>query len=170
MSPGSKKGPGSAADVYHRVVNRVADGADVLFRGTSGGAHHARFDERNSECGKHENESDKKPERDRVAHGSQPGRANRANQEIGRAENEIGDGKSAAESEAVGGGSTEDREKPHHAAEDAGQRARLLGGEIQLLLQIESERGESAVVGQALENFGDVCDPKGALKSSADFF
>ena len=170
MCPRSEKRSGSAADVNHGVINRIADGANVFLRGAGGGADDAGFDQRDSERGEHENEADKKPERDRVAHGSQPGRANRADQEIRRAENEIGDGESAAESEAVGGGSSEDREKPYHAAEDTGQRARLLGGKIQLLLQIESERGEGAVVSEALENLRDVRDPEGPLKSGADFF
>src|SRR6267154_291379 len=63
----------------------------------------------------------------------------------------------------------EDRHEPDHAAKDASQRACLFGGEIQLFVEIVGEGGESAVVGEALEDFGDVGDPEGALETGADF-
>ena len=37
------------------------------------------------------------------------------------------------------------------------------------LLQVESQRRERAVVGEALENFGDVGDPEGTLEAGANF-
>jgi hypothetical protein len=45
----------------------------------------------------------------------------------------------------------------------------LLGGEIELFVEVESKGGEGTVVGEALEDFGKVGDPEGALKAVADF-
>jgi hypothetical protein len=45
----------------------------------------------------------------------------------------------------------------------------LLGGEIELFVEIQSERGKGSVVGEALEDFGNVGDPEGALEAVADF-
>src|ERR1700760_1097108 len=75
----------------------------------------------------------------------------------------------AAEAEAVCDRSTKNGKEPNHAAEDAGERAGLFGGEVEFFLKVDGERGEGAVVGEALENFGDVGDPEGALEAIADF-
>ena len=61
----------------------------------------------------------------------------RADQKIGGREDQIGQRESAAKTEAVSNRSAEDRKEPDHAAEDAGERAGLFGGEIQLFLQID---------------------------------
>ena len=121
------------------------------------------------ERGQNQNEADEQAERHRIADGRQPRCSNRADQKIRSAKDEVGHRKSAAKAQAVGSGSAENREKPHHAAEDAGQRSGLLGGEIQLLLQIQGERSKRPVVGKTLENFGDVGDPERLLEPGADF-
>jgi len=36
-------------------------------------------------------------------------------------------------------------------------------------MEVQPKRGESAVVGEALENLADVGDPEGALEAGADF-
>ena len=78
-------------------------------------------------------------------------------------------GKSAAEAKPVGGGATENGEKPHHTAEYSSERSRLLSGEIQPLLQIESKRSKSPVVGKTLKNLADVGDPERTLEASSNF-
>ena len=40
---------------------------------------------------------------------------------------------------------------------------------FEFFLEVDGERGEGAVVGEALEDFGDVGDPEGALEAVADF-
>ncbi len=60
-------------------------------------------------------------------------------------------------------------EKPDHAAENSGERSGLFGGEIQPFLQVKRERSKCTVVGEALENLGDIRDPEGPLEASADF-
>src|SRR5439155_16705424 len=75
----------------------------------------------------------------------------------------------AAESEAVGDRAAENREEPNHAAKDSCERASLLGGEIQLFVEIVGESGECAVVGEALEDFRDVGDPEGTVEAGAYF-
>ncbi len=43
----------------------------------------------------------------------------------------------------VGCGAAEDRQKPHHAAEDSRESSGLLGGKVKLFLQVKGERSES---------------------------
>jgi hypothetical protein len=169
MRPGSDKGAGSAADVHHGVVDGIADGADVFLGGARGGTDDARFDERDAQRGKNQDAADKEAERHGIAKRREPGSSNRANQEIGRRQDEVGQREGAAEPEAVGSGSAENRQEPDHAAEDAGQRAGLLRGEVELFLEVEGQRSERAVVGEALEDFRDVGHPEGPLKAVADF-
>ena len=169
MGPGSKIGTSSAANVDHGVVNRIANRANVFLGGAGRGADHAGFYQRDAERGKDQDETDKQSERHRVAHRRQPGCADGADQKISGSQDEVCDRKRAAEAQAVGGGPAEDGQKPDHAAEYASQRSGLLGGEIQLLLQIQSQRSERSVVGKALENFGDIGDPEGPLEAGANF-
>src|ERR1700733_11619628 len=119
-----------AANVDHGVINRVADRANVFFRSAGRGADHAGLNQRNAERGQDEDDANEQAERYGVADGSEPRRADGSDQEIGSGEDEIGGREGAAEAHAVGGGSAEDGEEPHHAAEDAGERAGLLRGEI----------------------------------------
>src|SRR5208282_3949876 len=168
MSPPSEKRAESSADVDHRVINRVADGADVLLGSAGRGADHARLHQRHAQSGKNQNAADKQSQRHGVAHGSQPGSADRADQEIRGAKNQVRHRKSAAEAQPVGGSASENREEPHHAAEDASQSPGLLGGEIQLLLQVQSERSEGPVVGKTFENLADVGNPEGLFEAGAD--
>ncbi len=62
MSPGGEIGPGGTADVDHRVVNGIADRADVFLGSTGRGADHAWLHQRNSECGKDQDKADKQAE------------------------------------------------------------------------------------------------------------
>jgi hypothetical protein len=168
MSPGCEQRSGSAADVDHGVVNGISDGADVFFGSAGRGADDARLYQRDAECGKDEDEANKQTERYGIAYRRQPGRTDGADQKIGGGENEICHRKRAAKAEAIGGGATEDGEKPYHAAEDAGQGSGLLGGEVQALLQVQGKRSESAVVRKALEDLADIRDPEGTLEAGAD--
>ena len=106
--------------------------------------------------------------RHRVAHRRQPGRSDGANQKIRDSQDEVRHRKSAAEAQAIGDGTTKNGEKPHHAAEDAGQSSRLLSGKIQPLLQVQGERRKSSVVGKTLEDLADVGNPEGPLEASAN--
>jgi hypothetical protein len=45
----------------------------------------------------------------------------------------------------------------------------LLSGEIELFMEVQSEGGKGAVVGEALEDFADVRDPEGTLEAVANF-
>jgi len=45
----------------------------------------------------------------------------------------------------------------------------LLRGKVEFFLKVKGERGERAVVGEALEDFRDVGDPEGTLEAVADF-
>jgi hypothetical protein len=169
MRPGSDIRASRAADVYHGVVNGVADGADIFFGGASRGAHDAGFYERNAERGKNQNKTDEKTERNNVANRRKPGRADGADQEVSHREDEIRKRKSAAKPKLVRHSAAKDGEKPDHAAEDAGERSGLLGGEVELLLEIDGEGGKGAIVGEALEDLADVGDPEGALEAVANF-
>src|ERR1700722_1623158 len=82
MGPRNEIGPGGTADVDHRVINRVADRANVFFGSARRSADHAWLDQGNSERGKNEDETDKQAQRYRVARGRQPRCADRADQEI----------------------------------------------------------------------------------------
>ena len=168
MSPGGEIRSGGAADVDHRVINRVADGTDIFLGSPRRRADHAGFHQRDAECGKDKNAADKQSQRHGVAHRRQPGRSNRADQEIGCGQDEVGHRQRAAKAETVGGGSAEDGEKPYHAAEQASQSPGLFGGEIQFLLQVQGERSKGSVVGKTFENLADVRDPEGSFEAGAD--
>jgi hypothetical protein len=45
----------------------------------------------------------------------------------------------------------------------------LFRREIEFFLEIQSQGGESTIVGEALEDFADVGDPEGAVKAVANF-
>src|SRR5580704_17757800 len=169
VGPAGDVRSGRAADVDHGVVNRIADAADVFFGGARGGADDGGLDHGDAERGKNEDDADEEAERDGVANGREPGSGDGADEEVGSSENQIGDRERATEAETVGDCSTENGEKPNHAAENAGERAGLLGGEIEFFLEVDGEGREGAVVGEALEDFGDVGDPEGALEAVADF-
>jgi len=91
-------------------------------------------------------------------------------QEISDGENQVRERKRAAESQLIRDGPAKNREEPHHAPEDSREGAGLLCGETQLSLQIERQRGERAVIGEALEDFADVGDPERPLEAVANFF
>src|SRR5207248_3078034 len=122
-----------------------------------------------SQCRQHQDETDKQAERKCVANGRQPVCSNRSDQEIGNRENEICSRKSPAESQAIGGGTSEDRQKPNHPTENSSQGPRLLGREIQTTLQVESQGSKSAVIGKPFENLTDIGNPERTLKSSSYF-
>ena len=100
------------------------------FGGARGGADDAGLDHGDAERGKNQNDADEEAERDGVANRREPRGADGTDQKVSGGENQVGDRKRAAEAETVGDRSAEDREKPDHAAEDAGERAGLFGGEI----------------------------------------
>ena len=169
MRPGGNVGAGGAADVHHGVVDGITDGADIFLGSSRRCSHHAGFDHRNAERRQNQNEAHENHGRNGGPYRGEPRRADGAEQKIGGREDQVGQRESAAKTEAVGDGAAENREKPDHAAEDSGEGASLLGGEIQLFVEIVGEGGESAVVGEALEDFRDVGDPEGALEAGADF-
>ncbi len=51
----------------------------------------------------------------------------------------------------------------------SGQVAGLLGGEIQRLLQVESQGSERGIVRKPLKNLADIGDPEGTLEAGANF-
>jgi len=59
--------------------------------------------------------------------------------EIRAAQDEIGEGKGAPKSKPVRHGAAEDGEKPDGSPKNAGQRAGLLGGEIEFFVEIQRE-------------------------------
>ena len=67
VHPRSNIGPGRAPDIYQRVVNRVADGANIFLRGACGRAHHARFYQRDAQSGEHQDEGHEHDQRHRIA-------------------------------------------------------------------------------------------------------
>src|SRR5579863_2519597 len=130
VRPAGDVRPGGAADVDHGVVNRIADAADIGLGGARGGADDGGLDHGNAERGENEDDADEETERDGVADWREPGSGDGADEEVGGGKNQIGDRKRATEAKTVGDSSTENGEKPNHAAKDAGERAGLFGGEI----------------------------------------
>ena len=170
VCPRSQQGSHRAADVDHRVVNRVADRADVFLGGAGRSADHARLDQRYAERGKEQYDADKQAQWQRITYRREPGCGDGANQKVSSAEDEVGQRKCAPEAQTVGRGTAEDRKEPDPSTESAGQSASLLGGEVQILLQVECERGERAIIGKPLEDLSNVRDPEGPLETGADFF
>src|SRR6266852_5016665 len=160
---------GGPADIDHGVVNGIADRADVFLGGARRGADDARFDERDAEGRENQDEADEEAERDGIANRRKPGRSDGTDEKVGGGEDEIGERQSAAKTELVCNCAAENGEEPDHAAENAGERSGLLGGKVQLSLQVEGERRKRAIVGEALEDLGDVGNPEGALEPVADF-
>jgi len=170
MRPGSDVGTGGATDVDHGVVDGVAERANFFAGSAGGGADDAGLDQRNAESGKNQDETNEDAERNGSADWRKPWGANGAEEEIRASKNQIGERERAAKAEPVGGRAAEDGKKPDHAAEDAGERAGLLGGEAETLVKIVGEGGEGAVIREALKDFGNVGDPEGALEAGADVF
>jgi len=169
VRPIRDEGAGGAADVHHGVVDGVAEGANIWLGSPSGGADDAWFYKRNAERWKNQDDADEDAERNRSTNRREPGRADRTDQEIRRSQDEISHRESAAKAELVRDGSTKNRQEPDHASEEAGERAGLLGGEVQFFLEVDGQRGERAVVGEALEDFADVGDPERTLEASSNF-
>jgi hypothetical protein len=167
--PGGDKRAERAADIHQRVVDRIADGADIFLGSARGGAHNAGFHQSNSQGGKQQNGGHEEPQRDSFADRSKPGWRDRADQEIRARENQVGKGESAPEPEFVGDGAAKNGQEPDHAAEETCQGSCLFGGKAQFALEIEREGRKCAVVREALENFTDVGDPEGALEAVANF-
>ena len=119
-------------------------------------------------AGRARTKADQDHQRHGVAHRREPRRAQRSQQKIGAAQDQIGQRKRAAEAHAVGERSAEDRQKPHQPAEESGERAGLLGGELQDFVQIARQRGEGRVIGKPLEQLADVGDPEGTLEAGAN--
>ena len=117
MDVGSDERADETADIHERVVDGIADGADVFLGGASGGADDGGFDESDADCGKHQHDGNEHGQRNRLADRSEPWRTERAKKEIGSRENEISERKGAAETEAVGHGAAKDGEKPDESAE-----------------------------------------------------
>ncbi len=157
-----------AADVHQRVVNRVADGANVFLRRARSSADHAWLDQRDAQRRQCENKGRYDHQRQAFANGLHPRRAQRAQQKIRAAEDEVGHRERAAEAHAVGQRASEDGEKPDQAAEEAGERRGLLDGKAQGLVQIARQRGEGRIVREALEELADVGDPEGPLEAGAN--
>src|SRR5262249_41317911 len=102
VGPAGDVGSGGAADFDHRVVGRIADAADVFFRGARGGADDARLDERDAERGENEDDADEESERYGVADRGKPACADGADEKVSGGENQIGKRKRAAKAETVG--------------------------------------------------------------------
>ena len=120
-------------------------------------------------AGQHQHHRDQRDQRHRCAHRRQPRRSQRTQQKIRAAQNEVGERKRAAKSQAVGERAAEGREKPNQAAEKSGEAAGLLDGKIQRLVQVTRQRGERRVVRKALEKLADVGHPEGRLESGSEF-
>src|SRR6266571_129627 len=89
MGPGGDVGAGGAADVHHGVVNGVADGADIFFRGARSGANDTGFHHGDTERGQNQDEADEDGWWDGSPHWSEPGCAQRTEQKVGGREDEI---------------------------------------------------------------------------------
>ena len=103
-----------------------------------------------------------------VADRRHPRRAQRAQQKVRAAQDEIRERQRAAEAHAVGQRAAEDGEKPDQSAEESSERAGLLERKLQSLVQIARQRSEGGVVGEPLEELADVGDPEGPLEAGAD--
>ena len=154
-----------AANIDHGVVNGIADGTNVFLGRARGGADHTGFDQSDAERRQKEHDANEYSERHGIADRAEPRRADGAEKEICAAQDEVGEGKSAPKAEPVRDGAAEDGKKPDGTSKNAGQGAGLLGGEVELFMEIQGERGKGAVVGEALEDFADVGDPEGGLES-----
>src|ERR1017187_5866100 len=130
MHPRRDERSGSAADVYQRVVNRIADAAYIFFGRTSRCADHTRFHQRHAESRQHQDEEDKNAKRRSVAYRRHPGRADRSEQKIRRSQNKVSDGKRAAETKFIGDGAANNREKPNHATEKSGEAGCFFRGKM----------------------------------------
>ncbi len=89
-------------------------------------------------------------------------------QEICGGEDKIGEGESAPEAEPVGSRTAEDGEEPYHAAKNSRQGSSLLGGKIQLFLEIESKGRKGTVVRKTLEDLADIGDPEGRFEAGTN--
>ena len=165
---GRDVGAGGAADIHQRVVDGVSDGAHVFFGGARCGADHAGLHQRDAERGQGQHKGDENDQRHGVADRSKPRGAERSQQKISAAQDEVGQRKRAAEAHAVGERSAEDGQKPHQAAEESGERAGLLDGEMQDFVEIARQRSEGSVVGEPLEQLADVGDPEGPLEARCE--
>src|SRR5271157_4775791 len=160
--------PGRTSDVYQGVVNGVADGADVFFRSTGGGANDAGLYQRYPQRWKGQHKGHENNQGDVVAHRRQPRCSQRPQQEVGAAQDQIGKRKRAAEAHAVGEGSAKYRQKPHQPAKEASERTCLFDGEMQGFMEIARQRSEGRVIGKPFEQLADVSDPEGTLKAGAN--
>src|SRR5882724_10849585 len=163
--PSSGIRPRSAADVHHGVVDRIAYGAHAFLGSASGCPHHAWFYQRHAQSGENQDAPHKQAKGNGVADRREPRSADRTDQEVCRCQYQVGDRESAAKPQLVGYRTAENRHKPHHSAEEAGQRASLLGREVEFSLDVEGEGSEYAVVREALEDLADVRDPEGPLEA-----
>src|SRR6266850_1050519 len=169
LGAGGDIGAGGPSDVHHGVVNGIADRAHVFLGRARGGADDARFDERDPQRGKQQNAPDKENERHGIANGRKPRSSDRSDQKVRRTKNEVGHREGAAKPQLVRHGPAEDGQEPNHASENSRERPGLLRGEIEFFLEVQRERGERSVVGEALEDFRNVGHPERALETVADF-
>ena len=86
MDVGGDDGAGSAADIHQRVVDRVTDGTNVFFGGSGGCTDDRGLHQSDSECGERQYEDHQRAQGNDVANRSEPWGRNRAEQEIGAAQ------------------------------------------------------------------------------------
>ena len=142
--------------------------ANIFLRRARRGAHHAGLHQRDAERRQRQHKSHQNHQRHGVAHRRQPRRSQRSQQKIGAAQDQVGQRERAAKSHAVGQRAAEYRQKPHQPAEESGERAGLLGGEMQDFVQIARQRSERRIIGKPLEQLADVGDPEGTLEAGAN--
>jgi hypothetical protein len=96
-----------------------------------------------------------------------PGGGERAQQEVPDGQHEEGAGQGAPEAEAVGQRPAQNGHEPDHEAVVADEPGGLRAGEAEPLVQVDGEDGLGPVVGEPLEQLGEVRDPEGSLEPGA---
>ena len=129
---------------------------------------HAWFDQRDAQRRQHQHQRHQHAQRHRVAHRSEPGRADRSEQEVGATQNQVGQRKRPAEAQAISDGSAEHCQKPDQTSEQSSQAAGLFHSKIQGFVKIARQRCERGIVGKSLKEFADIGDPERALEPGAN--
>ena len=104
-----------------------------------------------------------------VAYRGKPGRAQRPEEKIGSAQDEVGERKRATKPEPVRDCATHDGQEPYPAAKHSCEAAGAFDVKMQSLVQVAGEHGENCVVGQPLEKLADVGYPEWPFESGTDF-
>src|SRR5260370_457464 len=161
--PGSER----AADVRQSVVEGVPDGADILLGGPRGRANNARLHQRDPQGRQNQKNRRENSQRQKASYRREPRRSDRTKQEVRACEDQVGEGESTSKAEPAGDGSPEDSQEPYQAAKEPGQTRGALRREVEDFVKVADQRSEHVVVGETLEEFGDIGDPEGALEAGS---